>query len=119
MLGVVGAVIFALGGAVVACRGREQHPPPSPGLEAVYSAMRELRVGMPRGQVVEALARHSRPEIQQRVLQSGDITLWVHYGNIDSCSLTIGFKEGRLLAASAHGEDGPQDKCPSAPPDLG
>ena len=90
-----------------------------PRLDALYSMMRELRIGMPRADVLAVVKRHSTPDVQEYVSEDGDITLWVHYGVMDSCSLTIGFKGGVLEAARTLGEDGSWDKCPSSPPDLG
>lgn len=90
-----------------------------PKLDALYSMMRELRIGMPRTEVLSVVKRHTTPDVEQSVAENGDITLWVHYGVIDTCSLTIGFKAGVLEGARTLGEDGSWDKCPSAPPDLG
>ncbi len=90
-----------------------------PRLDALYSMMRELRVGMPRTEVLGVVKRHSTPDVNTHLFENGDITLWVHYGVVDSCSLTIGFKAGALEIARTVGEDGSWDKCPSAPPDLG
>ena len=89
-----------------------------PKLDALYSVMRELRVGMPHGEVVAAMNRHATPAMEQHDFPNGDITVWVHYGLVDSCSLTIGFKDSVLVLARTVGEDGGNDKCPSAPPDL-
>jgi len=89
-----------------------------PRLDALYAMRRELRLGMPRAEVLNVLKRYTTPDVDQHVFENGDITLWVHYGAVDSCSLAIGFKAGALEIARTVGEDGPQDKCPSAPPDL-
>ena len=90
-----------------------------PRLDALYSMIRELRIGMPRADVLAVVKRHSTPDVKEYLSVDGDITLWVHYGVMDSCSLTIGFKAGVLERARTLGEDGSWDKCPSAPPDLG
>jgi hypothetical protein len=89
-----------------------------PKLEALYSMLRELRVGMPREEVLEVVKRHTIAGVEEHRFDNGDITLWVHYGNIDSCSLTIGFNGNSLAIARTVGEDGAEDKCPMAPPDL-
>ncbi len=89
-----------------------------PRLDALYSVMRGLRVGMPRTEVLAAIKSNRSSMDLEQVAENGDITLWVHYGAIDSCGLTIGFNEGRLAGARLRGEDGPHERCPSAPLDL-
>src|SRR5436190_14412735 len=74
-----------------------------PKLDALYSIMRELRLGMAHGQVLEAVRRHSTPAIEQHAFENGDITLEVRYGLFDSCSLAIGFKAGALERARTVG----------------
>ena len=106
------AVVGVLGVDVVAVKYDK------PKLDALYAVLRELRLGMSRSEVLDVVKRHANSDLERHDFENGDITLWVHYGLKDSCSLAIGFKAGSLERARTLGEDGGHDKCPSSPPDL-
>ena len=87
-------------------------------LRPLYAIAGSLRPGMTRHEVLSLIGQHRTPDLQSHFSPGGSITLWVHYGIVDSCSTTIGFSEGRLTTARTAGEDGRHDLCPRAPPNI-
>ena len=87
-------------------------------LDRLYRIARRLHPGMPRERALSLIAAESGPELSQHHFPNRDITLWVHYGLVDSCSLSVAFEQDKVVSTHIIGEDSPTDFCPSAPPNV-
>jgi len=87
-------------------------------LDRLYRIAKGLQRDMPRDRALALIAAESDPALSQHHFPNGDITMWVHYGIVNSCSLSVTFDEGKVVATRIVGEDSPTDFCPSAPPNI-
>ena len=87
-------------------------------LDALLAVARGLQPGMTRAQVLALAGAHESPGLRRRADGEAALVLYAPYGLSSTCSLEIGFRDGRLAAARTRGEDGPRRSCPGAPPDL-
>jgi hypothetical protein len=72
---------------------------------------------MDRPSVEMVIDHHMRPYLHRRDSQSM-ISIWTEVSAADYLSLTINFKNGRLVSTLMVGEDNPQDVFPDQPPDI-
>lgn len=87
-------------------------------LAPLYAITQGVRKGMPRDQVMRVIQEHEVPYLSMHVFPDGNVTIWVHYALVDTCSTAIGFKNGALDSTWTIGEDSPTDYCPQAPADI-
>jgi hypothetical protein len=117
VLAVIGALFLAGAGLEVG-EWAALHTYGQRRLDRLYRIATGLQRGMARDQVLMIIDAEKSSEFSQHHFPNGDITLWVHYGLVDSCSLSIGFEQGRLVETHLIGEDSPTDFCPSAPSNI-
>jgi len=104
----------------VAC-GRTRSPSID-GLDVLYDVRSALSRGMSTQEVEAVLVAPRAKPLQRRNMFEGNelraITLITPFTGIDVCQLLLELHGGVLAHAAIHGEDGPEDKCPGAPPDF-
>jgi hypothetical protein len=117
ILAVLGAVFLASAGLEIG-EWVVLHTYGQPRLDRLYRIATGLQRGMPRERALTLIAAESGPELSQHHFPNGDVTLWVHYGLVDSCSLAVAFEHDKVVSTHMIGEDSPTDFCPSAPPNI-
>lgn len=87
----------------------------------LYDIMKELKVGMPRKDVLAIIEKYQKSFVHKSSDQMIDknISLWVYYlGFFYSCHLIIEFSDNKLYSAKIRGENGPHDTFKDAPLDI-
>lgn len=87
----------------------------------LYDIMKELKIDMPRKEVLSIIEKYQKPFVHKSSNQMNDkdISLWVYYfGFFYSCHLIIEFSDNKLYSAKIRGENGPHDTFKDAPHDI-
>jgi hypothetical protein len=101
-------VPFAAAAYLCACRGDRQ---------TLFDIRAELQKGLSRSAVDAIVETHRTATFYQQVQASGQQE-WLRITSADSCILSIGFQEGRLISAELRDEDSIYTPCSGAPEDL-
>jgi hypothetical protein len=113
------ALACMVGGAVVAYIGEQTFSSPKEERRfLVYAIARDLRLGMARAEVAAVIERHRAPYLDLSE-EPGVVRVRVNISSARSCQLTLGFSDERLTYMRIRGENGPDDRFPDAPADMG